>query len=89
MCSRVINYYQICTDPEFAHHMIEETGLSERDQEIAWTLRQSRGNTQYYADSVGMPLKTFNEALGNIHRRLMDELFRLALIGWRAEKNRK
>lgn len=88
MCTRVVNYYHICTDPNFAKHMIEEIGLSERDQKIAWTIRRSTGNAQFYADNVGMPLKAFNEALGNIHRRMMDELFRLALIGWRAERKK-
>ena len=85
MCPRTINYYQYCTDPEFAKHMIEETGLSERDQKIAWAFRRKSGNTQFYADLAGLPLKAFNAISASIHHRLMDELFRLALIGWRTE----
>lgn len=88
MCSRVVNYYHICTDPGFVSHMICDTGLSERDQKIVRMLRQSSGNTLFFADTAGMPLKAFNEVLGNIHRRMMDELFRLALIGWRAENKK-
>lgn len=87
MCNRVINYYQSCTDPDFARHMIEEIGLSERDMRIAWSFRRTTGNSQFYADLAGLPIKTFNAVCANIHRRMMDELLRLALIGWRAERH--
>ena len=86
---RVVNYYQHAASPAFARHMIEETGLSERDQEIAWRFRRETGNTAYYADMAGMPLKLFNEVAGNIHRREMDELLRLAQIGYAAEQKAK
>lgn len=88
MYLRVVNYYQACTDPDFAHHMIEETGLSERDKKIAWSFRRTTGNSQYYADLAGLPIKAFNAVCAGIHRRMMDELLRLALIGWRAEKHK-
>ena len=86
---RVVNYYQHAASAAFVRHMIEETGLSERDQEIAWRFRRETGNTQYYADLAGLPLKLFNEVAGNIHRREMDELFRLAQIGYAAEQSAK
>ena len=89
MCNRVVSYYQACTDPAFAKHMIEEIGLSQRDQKIARNFRTYTGSTQLYADLIGMPMKAFNEACGYIHRRMMDELLRLALIGWRTEMSRK
>ena len=86
---RVVNYYQHPCSPAFVHHMIEETGLSARDQEIAWRFRRETGNTAYYADLAGMPLKLFNEVSANINRREMDELFRLAQIGYAAEQKAK
>lgn len=86
---RVVNYYQHPLPPAFVRHMIEETGLSERDQEIAWNFRRETGNTQYYADLAGMPLKLFNEVAANINRREMSELFRLAQLGYAAEQSAK
>lgn len=86
MCNRVISYYHQCIDPGFVKHMIDETGLSDRDKSIVRLMREYWADTQFYADSIGMPAKAFNEAVSGIHRRMMDELFRLALIGFRAEK---
>lgn len=89
MTDRVLHYYQTITDPEFARHMIEETGLNEFQQGIAWDFRETTGDTQFYADRAMLPVKRFNETAAGIHKRLMDELLRLALIGWRAEQQNK
>ena len=85
MTDRTVSYYQHPVSPAFARHMIEEIGLSDRDQTIVRNLRQCSGDTTYYADLIGMPLKRYNEAAANIHRREMAELFRLAQIGYEAE----
>ena len=81
---RVMQYYQYPVSPEFARHMIEDIGLSERDKAIAWALRQKSGDTQFFADEAAMPIKSYNEAVGRIHRREMEELLRLAQIGYQA-----
>ena len=85
---RVVNYYQYPVDPEFARHMVEEIGLSERDRELVRQLRTSTGDTTFYADLACMPKKQYCEVMGGIHRREMDELMRLAQIGFRTEKNK-
>lgn len=87
MVIRTVHYYQTPVSPEFAKHMIEETGLSERDQKIAWTLRRKTGDTQYYADVLQMPVRQFNDAAAHVHMRMIDELIRLAQIGRQAERN--
>lgn len=89
MTGRALDYYQVITDPDFAKHMITETGLTEKQQEIARSFRDYTAETKYYADLAGMPLKKFNAVSAGIHRRMMDELFRLALIGYRAEQRNK
>lgn len=86
---RVVNHYQHPASPGLVRHMIEETGLSERDQELVCQLRRYTGDTTYYADMAGMPKKLYCEVLGNVNRRLMDELFRLAEIGYKAEQTAK
>ena len=86
---RVVNYYQHTASPGLVRHMIEETGLSERDQELVCQLRHNTGNTEYYADMACMPKKLYCEAIGNVSRRLVDELFRLAEIGYKAEQAAK
>ena len=88
MTDRVLHYYQTITDPEFVKYMIEETGLNNNQQKIAWDFRVYTGDTQFYADRAMLPIKRFNEVSAGIHKRMMDELLRLALIGWRAEKSK-
>ena len=85
---RVVNYYQAPLPQPFVRHMIEETGLSERDQDLVRQLRDTTGDTAYYADMAGLPKKLYCEILGNINRREMAELLRLAQIGYEAEQAR-
>lgn len=89
MTDRVLHYYHVITDPAFARYMIEQTGLSPELQRIAWDFRKYQAGTDFFADRAGLPLKRFNATAAGIHIRLMDELLRLALIGWRAEQNRQ
>lgn len=89
MHNRVVSYYQHPVAPDFARHMIEDIGLSDRDREIVRNLRKQTGDTQFYADLSGLPIKTYNEAAANVHRREMDELLRLAQIGYRLEKRNR
>lgn len=89
MTDRVLHYYHVITDPAFVRYMIEHTGLSPQLQKIAWDFRKFQGDTKFFADRAGLPEKRFNATAAGIHMRLMDELLRLALIGWRAEQNRK
>lgn len=89
MIDRTLHYYQTITDPEFAVHMIEDTGLNAAQQQIAWDFRKYTGDTEFYADRAKLPIKKFNAVAAQIHTRLMDELLRLALIGWRFERNSK
>ena len=88
MTDRVLHYYHVITDPAFAKYMIEQTGLSPELQKIAWDFRRYQGSTDFFADRANLPLKRFNATAAGIHIRLMDELLRLALIGWRAENNK-
>lgn len=85
MTDRVNRYYATPVDPAFARHMIEGIGLSSRDQELVRRLRTTIGDTQLFADMAGMGKKKYSQVMGNIHRREMDELLRLAQIGYRAE----
>lgn len=89
MTDRVLHYYHVITDPGFVRYMIEQTGLSPDLQRIAWDFRKHQGDTDFFAQRAGLPLKRFNATAAGIHVRLMDELLRLALIGWRAEQNRE
>lgn len=88
MTDRVLHYYHVITDPAFAKYMIEQTGLSPELQKIAWDFRRYQGSTDFFAGRANLPLKRFNATAAGIHIRLMDELLRLALIGWRAENNK-
>ena len=87
MTSRVNHYYQQPAQPEFVRHMIEDTGLTEPDKEIVRDLRKYVGSTDLHAESMRLPLKLYNERVGKISQRLMAELFRLAQIGFLAERN--
>ena len=89
MIDRTLHYYQAITDPDFAKYMIEETGLSEGQQRIAWDFRRYTGNTEFFAERAALPVKRFNAVAAGIHVRMVDELLRLALIGWRAEQNQR
>lgn len=89
MIDRVLHYYQFITDPEFAKYMIEGTGLSPEQQRIAWGFRKISGCTEFFAERAQLPVKRFNAITAQMHMRMMDELIRLALIGWRAEKQNR
>lgn len=89
MTDRVLRYYQYITDPAFVEHMVTETGLPDDKQQIVRDFRRYSADTEFYAQRAGLPLKRFNEVSAGIHRRMVDELLRLALIGWRAEQQNK
>lgn len=89
MIDRTLHYYQTITEPGFAKYMIEKTGLTEKQQNIAWDFRRYSGNTEFFAERAMMPVKRFNAVAAGIHMRMMDELIRLAVIGWKAEQNNK
>lgn len=86
MTNRVNHYFQQPASPEFVRHMIEDTGFSAQDKEIVRDLRQYIGDTELHAQTVRLPVKLYNERVGKISVRLMDELFRLAQIGYLTEK---
>ena len=86
MNGRIVNYWQTPVAPEFARHMIEGIGLSRRDQQIAWRIRNgSIGDTQYYADEFDLPKNRYNEIVANINKREVAELIRLAQLGYQFE----
>lgn len=89
MTDRVLRYYQYITDPAFVEHMVTETGLPEDKQKIVRDFRHYTADTEFFADRANMPVKRFNEVSAGIHRRMVDELLRLALIGWRVEQQNK
>lgn len=88
MTERVVNYWQTPTRPGFASYMINQTGLNDKQQKMAWDLRNFTGDTMFYADRAGMPIKRYNDAIAGVDRHMMAELIRLAQIGWDAEMNR-
>ena len=85
MTDRTLHYYQAIVDPKFVEHMITETGLNRDQQRIAWDFRRFSGDTGFYADRAQLPVKRFNAVAAGIHVRMMDELLRLAQIGWKTE----
>lgn len=89
MTERVLHYYQTITDPAFARHMIEETGLTDDQKKMAWDFRRKTGNTEFFAERAKLPVKRFNAVSAQIHMRMVDELIRLAQIGWKTEKQNK
>lgn len=90
MLDRTVTYYKKPAPPGFVRHMFSETGLSYEDEQIAWAIRQElRGDTQHYADLAGMPKKLYSEHAAGVHKALMSELIRLAIIGWQTENQQK
>lgn len=86
MTGRVNSYYQHPASPEFIHHMIEENGFCEQDKQIIRNLRECFGDTELHAQAAGLPIKVYNDRTASINKRMMDELFRLAEIGYKSEK---
>lgn len=86
---RFLDYLQAPCDPDLVKHLFTETGLSERDQAIAWAFRKRDGDIEFYADLAGLPRKKFMAVSAGIFRRLMTELIRLAEIGLRYERKQK
>lgn len=85
MIDRVLSYYQEPVSPAFLRHMIEETGLTERQQQLVRDLREHDGDTSFFADLSGMPIKKYNAVIASVSMRLEKELLRLAQIGFEAE----
>ena len=88
MTGRVNRYFQHPASPAFIRHMIHETGLCELDQKIVRNLREFSGDTELHAQAVGLTDKDYNRRTANLSIRLMDELFRLAQIGYEYESRR-
>lgn len=84
--SRVNEYWHTPAPPEFADYIIGSTGLSPEDQQIARNYRAFYGDTQYFADLAGLPIKKFNQRSGDMHRRVMSALIPLAIEGWEARR---
>lgn len=85
---RVVGYWQYPAPPEFAKHIIEDTGLNTRDQEICWALRDPYhcGDTEYYAMRADLNRKQYSERCDHIFRTVMPEIIRLAILGWKSER---
>lgn len=89
MNGRVNRYYQHPASSDFVRYMIEDSGLCKLDQRIAWNLRNFSGDTALHAQAVGLPERDFNRRVANIGVHMVDELIRLAQIGYEAEKQLK
>lgn len=85
MIDRVLSYYQSPVAPRFLKHMIEETGLTEKQQEMVRDLRTHDGDTAFFADLAGLPKKRYCATIAAVSQRLESELLRLAQIGYAAE----
>lgn len=85
MIDRVLSYFQEPVSPAFLRHMIEGTGLTERQQQMVKDLREHDGDTAFFADLAGLPVKKYNAVIASVSMRLEKELLRLAQIGFETE----
>ena len=86
MTGRVNRYFQHPASPDFVKHMVEENGFCEQDKLIIRHLREVSGDTALHAQAAGMTDKEYNRRAAAISIRMMDELFRLAQVGYEHEK---
>lgn len=71
---------------DFIKHMIFDIGLTEDQQQICLSIMKNRGNDKYHADNLLMPEGTFRYNYPILKDKQLAELFRLAEIGYAAEK---
>ena len=92
MIGRVREYFRWPQPIPFVAHMRDELGLNLQQQEIIDYLRSANCpldvDSGEIADHIGVTRKRVDKLIGSMCYALMRELFRLALIGFEAEKAR-
>lgn len=85
---QIINDYYLDLYPEeFKEHFRES--LNEEYLSIFNSISTSKGNSQFHYDRTMIPAERFEKLLRKMVRAHIDELIRLAIIGFRVEKDRK
>ena len=85
---QIINDYYLDLYPkEFKEHFRE--GLNEEYLSIFNSISTRKGNSQFHYDQTMIPAERFEKLLRKMVRAHIDELIRLALIGFRAENDRE
>lgn len=85
---QIINDYYIEPYPkDFKEHF--RKGLNSEYVTIFDSISNYRGDSRFHYDNTMIPPERFEKLLRNMVRSHMDEMIRLAIIGFRHEKNGK
>lgn len=67
MNRRINRRYQTPLRPDFAHFLIEEQGLSDRQKKVVYQLRSKTQDSQWHYQDAGMSKDEFEETVKDLN----------------------
>lgn len=89
MRSRINAIYHRPFPQDFYEHFRDHIGLTEEYKTIMDSLHEHQADSKFHYDNTMLPEAKFESYLKTLTDLQLSELFRLALIGFRAENSGK
>lgn len=86
MNRRINRRYQTPLPPDFAHFLIEEQGLSERQKRVVYQLRNKMQDSEWHYAEAGMSKDEFEETVKDLNDHYWRTLISLAISAFEAQK---
>ena len=89
MNRRINRRYQTPLPPDFAHFLIEEQGLNERQKRVVYQLRTKTQDSEWHYMDAKMSKDEFEETVKDLNDYYWRLLISLALSAFEAQKRDK
>lgn len=89
MNRRVNRRYQTPLPPDFVHFLVEEQGLSERQNAVVYQLRNKMQDSEWHYQDAKMSKDEFEETVKDLNDYYWRLLISLALSAFEAQKRNR
>ena len=86
MNRRINRRYQTPLPPDFAHFLIEEQGLSERQKKVVYQLRMKTQDSEWHYLEAGLSKDEFEETVKDLNDYYWRLLISMALANYEDQK---
>ena len=86
MNRRINRRYQTPLPPDFAHFLIEEQGLNERQKRVVYQLRTKTQDSEWHYAEAGLSKDEFEETVKDLNDYYWRLLFSMALANFEDKK---
>lgn len=89
MNRRINRRYQTPLRPDFAHFLIEEQGLSDRQKKVVYQLRSKAQDSQWHYQDAGMSKDEFEETVKDLNDYYWALLVDMAFGFYKLKKDKR